>query len=848
MLARLVVNLESRWTGLKTGFDRANNGLRTVADGAVRTVRAIDDLPDRLQQTSGEIGELQKKAVAVHAVTEKLSTASGAMGRGFGRVSDAALVTADSLGIVKTVVDLAAHGLAILLGIVHAGIAAFTSLGVVGKVVFLSLLGIILRFTGLLSGVGGAFARVVKLVYSVIAPIVKLAVAVKNMTQSWRGVTTPLALVYALISYLPPKVRETVGGLVALGAASQSTHWAMRVMSGTVSLTGRALSLLAIPMMAVLHPIISLSRAGRLFAASLRVVGSAATWAAQRLVALGVAAGGAAVNGLRRAGAAADRLAGSLVTRLVKGALLAVTGLVGWGAVLAADAEQAQVAFSTLLGSAEAATAVLQQLQDYSASTPFALGDLRTAAQQLLAVGITTNDLLPSLQMLGELAAGTGRDIGEFADIFAQVRGRGVASLEHVNRLAERGVPIYTALTETLGVSVEELRKLISAGKVGFPELQAALESLTSEGGMFAGGVAAQSQTIYGLLSTLKDNIGFAAMEIANQLLEAFELRDLIGNGIEFAQQVKAWLGSIRPIVFQVADTVRAAFGAAWQIGERVFRSIAGAAGVSGGDIIELIVTALAVAEFAFLNLDAVAGYVWTLIQLGAVSLGEDLRHLFTVGLVTWVMYFAGVVADAMLLVPRTGKAAFENLAANAKAAMTGIWSYIASGGRAQLQIAWVPLGESLEGLVRELPDIPDRALTALEGKLGAAAAKMGDELGTGLAEHVAGALDAARANAAAAEALPVPDITGKSDQPQDDPTAGAGSGGGKQETGARALLKGSAEAFSAIYGALRQNNDPGLKVAEKQLKVQENQAADIATIAGKLQTGSEFVMVAEIA
>ncbi len=98
---------------------------------------------------------------------------------------------------------------------------------------------------------------------------------------------------------------------------------------------------------------------------------------------------------------------------------------------------------------------------------------------------------------------------------------------EDINQLTGRGIPVISALASTMGVAESEVKKLVEAGKVGFPQLQTAFQSMTADGGQFNGLMEQLSGTTAGKFSTFVDNvkqlgvtIGTALLPIANELLD----------------------------------------------------------------------------------------------------------------------------------------------------------------------------------------------------------------------------------------------------------------------------------------------------------------------------------------
>ena len=209
---------------------------------------------------------------------------------------------------------------------------------------------------------------------------------------------------------------------------------------------------------------------------------------------------------------------GSSLTKFVT---LPLTLLAGQGLKTAANLEQLQVAFNTMLGDATQAEAFFKRLIDFTAKTPFQLDQVANSAKALLAFGFGEAEIIPMLERIGDLSAGLDQPINELAQIFGKARVQGRLMQEDVNQLTERGIPIYQELAKQFGVAEGEVRKLVETGKVGFPQLQKALVALTSEGGKFAGLTRAQSKSLGGVFSTFLDNINLAAAAIGETLAPA---------------------------------------------------------------------------------------------------------------------------------------------------------------------------------------------------------------------------------------------------------------------------------------------------------------------------------------
>ena len=160
-----------------------------------------------------------------------------------------------------------------------------------------------------------------------------------------------------------------------------------------------------------------------------------------------------------------------------------------------------------MLGDADKAGALLKDLSKFAAETPFEFPEIANAGKSLLAFGFTADTIKDNLRRLGDVASSLNIPLGDLTEIYGKARTQGRLFSEDINQLTGRGIPIIAELAKQFNVAESEVKNMVEKGKVGFPELQKAMEAMTNEGGKFAGGMANQSQTLNGLLSTAKDNL-----------------------------------------------------------------------------------------------------------------------------------------------------------------------------------------------------------------------------------------------------------------------------------------------------------------------------------------------------
>ena len=175
-----------------------------------------------------------------------------------------------------------------------------------------------------------------------------------------------------------------------------------------------------------------------------------------------------------------------------------------------AQLEQTRVAFTSMLGSAAQATAMIDDLQKFAAETPFEMPGVRDAAQQLLAFGYDANEIIPTLTALGNAASGLGRGQDGFnhlAFVFGQIRTTGQLMGQDVMQLAQLGVPVKDILAKNLGLTKEELARIGEQGIDADIAIKALIDGMNER---FPEMMKKQSETFEGVLSNIKDNLGQA--------------------------------------------------------------------------------------------------------------------------------------------------------------------------------------------------------------------------------------------------------------------------------------------------------------------------------------------------
>lgn len=215
--------------------------------------------------------------------------------------------------------------------------------------------------------------------------------------------------------------------------------------------------------------------------------------------------------------------------------------------------QQLEVAFTTMLGSADKANDLMNQLVRTAATTPFDLKSVSEGAKQLLAYGTQADEVNGTLIKLGDIAAGLSIPLNDLVYLYGTTMTQGRMFTQDLRQFQGRGIPIADELAKIFGVTKDKVGELVTAGKVGAAEVQQAIENMTNAGSRFGGLMEAQSHTITGQISNIEDAID----SMFNDIGKANEgvINDALG-GISYL--VEHW-EEIGQIILNVA----AAYGVA---------------------------------------------------------------------------------------------------------------------------------------------------------------------------------------------------------------------------------------------------------------------------------------------
>ena len=179
--------------------------------------------------------------------------------------------------------------------------------------------------------------------------------------------------------------------------------------------------------------------------------------------------------------------------------------------------QQFEIAFETMLGSGQKAKGMISDLANLAASTPFDMKGVVNGAKQLLAYGFAANEITDTMRRLGDVSAGLGLNLQDLTWLYGTTMVQGRLFTRDLMQFTGRGIPLTEELAKQFGVTKDKVSELVTAVKVGFPEVKKAIESLTNEGGKFGGLMEKQSHSITGQISNIQDTIEMAINDLGTQ-------------------------------------------------------------------------------------------------------------------------------------------------------------------------------------------------------------------------------------------------------------------------------------------------------------------------------------------
>lgn len=175
--------------------------------------------------------------------------------------------------------------------------------------------------------------------------------------------------------------------------------------------------------------------------------------------------------------------------------------------------------------------------------TAFGLDEAAKAAASLGASQVPIEKMGSTLRAISGVAALTGSEYADVADVFTKVAGQGRLMGDDLNRLASRGMNAAATLAKAMGVSESEVRDMVSKNKISFEQFAQIMDDA------FGAQATKASDTYTGALANMRAALSRIGAVVATS---NFERLRLIFNAL--APQIDAVAAAIKPLTDLISE------------------------------------------------------------------------------------------------------------------------------------------------------------------------------------------------------------------------------------------------------------------------------------------------------
>ena len=136
--------------------------------------------------------------------------------------------------------------------------------------------------------------------------------------------------------------------------------------------------------------------------------------------------------------------------KLTAGLTLPIVGLIGVGVKYNATVEDLTTSFKVMTGSAEKAGDIVERLKDIGSKTPFEFTDLAETTKLLMNYGLTADDAISKMEMLGDISQGNADKMNRISMAYGQMSSAGKVNLQDVKQMIEAGFNPLKEISESL--------------------------------------------------------------------------------------------------------------------------------------------------------------------------------------------------------------------------------------------------------------------------------------------------------------------------------------------------------------------------------------------------------------
>ena len=247
-----------------------------------------------------------------------------------------------------------------------------------------------------------------------------------------------------------------------------------------------------------------------------------------------------------------------------------------WAWETATAYQDAAVAFEVMTGTRRGGVALLDQIQQLAVETPFKSTELIAEAKLLKAYGVETFELIETLRRLGDVASGTGVDLGRLSLAYGQVIAKGRFQATELRQFTEAGVGV-AAFAKVAKMSTGQFLNAMEQGKIGADVVVQAFKNMTSAGGMFFGMMDKRSKTVKGRFDALVESLEIFVQKIGLKVFEATGLDQFFDRLVKMLKgmdlgAIGDWVGRAAQGLKPLAQVGEMLLTIGWEYAKVMFR------------------------------------------------------------------------------------------------------------------------------------------------------------------------------------------------------------------------------------------------------------------------------------
>ena len=177
--------------------------------------------------------------------------------------------------------------------------------------------------------------------------------------------------------------------------------------------------------------------------------------------------------------------------------------------------EQQRLSIQAILGDAAQANALFTRVKGLAIQSPFGVTEIDQMTKQLSAYGFEYHELYDMTKRLADISAATGTEVSRLALALGHVRSEGALSGYTLRQFSMGNIPLLAKLSEKLGVTTKEVRKMVSKKEIGYDQVLEVLQELTDKSGMFYNAQETMSEALNAKFKNLRDSFQIMYSEMA---------------------------------------------------------------------------------------------------------------------------------------------------------------------------------------------------------------------------------------------------------------------------------------------------------------------------------------------